>query len=176
MPLGQKSGQKYLIVFIQNTNANRHWPTGHFVIDRNWPNHPLINNSVDLIWNWINWYCHTIYCSIKSSSFLLIPLFFPTLKVIFDDSALKHMLQGMTHDGFNHLIHSENTHLGQTERWWQPLGSFPFAFFVLLLRKQPNIPWHSPRSDSVSSLFFPLWQWLQSSIAKNQTPKCETRK
>ena len=60
MPLGQKSGQKYLLVFIQNTNANRHWPTGHFVIDRNWPNHPLINNSVDLIWNWINWYCYTV--------------------------------------------------------------------------------------------------------------------
>ena len=41
------------------------------------------------------------------------PPFFPHLES--NDSglasAVEHRLKGMTHDGFNHLIHSENTHL-----------------------------------------------------------------
>ena len=32
-------------------------------------------------------------------------------KALENDNAVEHRLKGMTHDGFNHLIHSENTHL-----------------------------------------------------------------
>ena len=49
------------------------------------------------------------YCVRRSHTGVIL---FPTLKAIFDDSSAEHGLEGMTHDGFNHLIHSENTHLG----------------------------------------------------------------
>ena len=180
MPLGQKSGQKYLIVFIQYTNANRHRPTGHFVIDRNWPNHPLINNSVDLIWNWINVYCHTVrkVALIRQNVVLFywFPFSFPHWK------SFLMIVQWSICCREWPMTASITSSIQKIPIWGKQRGDdshldhFPSRFFVLLLRKQPNIPWHSPRSDSVSSLFFPLWQWLQSSIAKNQTPKCETRK
>ena len=52
-----------------------------------------------------------LYCVRRSHTGVIL---FPTLKAIFDDSSAEHGLEGMTHDGFNHLIHSENTHLRET--------------------------------------------------------------
>ena len=53
------------------------------------------------------------YCVRRSHTGVIL---FPTLKAIFDDSSAEHGLEGMTHDGFNHLIHSENTHLRERVR------------------------------------------------------------
>ena len=83
-----------------------------------------------------------LYCVRRSHTGVIL---FPTLKAIFDDSSAEHGLEGMTHDGFNHLIHSENTHLGlqkvMTATWIiSPLLLLQY-FFALYMG---NIPWHSP--------------------------------